>query len=266
MMQLSMRATIGGRDRPYMRVPVWSEPHHETKTVKIKAPAKRPSHMTARQKASVAAAAAKVKKERQGPRTVAVAKTMRARQQTKSKGKGKQKQEEYENEIEDEMDELEEEVDELEEEVDEYEEEQPTTCKSIGKEKEKAGSSKTDKEYMSSGFYCQDANVKSPFKLINRVLNRASPSRTKGVGGVGGKKGKKRGDRTRPSSKGGVQVTFPPLPYDHGYQHFFEQEHEFILPYNIQKAAQSGALNDKKKPAPYQKIRGSESSPASLLM
>jgi len=101
-----------------------------------------------------------------------------------------------------------------------------------------------NKEYMTSGFYCQDANAKSPFKLVNKVLGQsAGPS----------KLGKR---------KAATQLTkdlsFPPLPYDHGFEHFFGKEHDFVLPYNIHKDATSGALNDKKKPAPYQKIRASE--------
>lgn len=99
------------------------------------------------------------------------------------------------------------------------------------------------KQYMNAGFYCQDANAKSPFKLVNKILG------TK-------KNGTKR--TAAAISAGTSGLSFPPLPYDHGYEHFFGREHDFVLPFNIHNAASNGALNDKKKPAPYQKVRGSE--------
>jgi len=124
------------------------------------------------------------------------------------------------------------------------------TPKSKGKGKIEDGN---NKEYMTSGFYCQDANAKSPFKLVNKVLSQSvvGPSRS----------GKRIAATQLLPNKAAKDLSFPPLPYDHGFEHFFGREHEFVLPYNIHKEATSGALNDKKKPAPYQKIRGSESWP-----
>jgi hypothetical protein len=106
-----------------------------------------------------------------------------------------------------------------------------------------AAATSKGKQYMTAGFYCQDANAKSPYKLINKIL--------------GTKKGGSRRNVAASTGIGGL--SFPPLPYDHGYEHFFGREHDFVLPFNIHNAASNGALNDKKKPAPYQKVRGSES-------
>jgi hypothetical protein len=120
-----------------------------------------------------------------------------------------------------------------------------------GKDKDKEPSLQK-KDYMTSGLYCQNATAESPHKLINKVLDRRQ-AELKQLRAAA--KGKSRA-RSPPTTNG---PSFPPLPYDHGYQHFFGQEHEFKLPYNIQYEAESGALDGKKKPSPYQKIRGSES-------
>jgi hypothetical protein len=120
------------------------------------------------------------------------------------------------------------------------------------------------KAYMTSGMYCQDATAKSPHKLINKVLERRKADLAQLRAAA---KGKSRAPRSPPavSASAHAPPTFPPLPYDHGYAHFFEQEHEFKLPFNIQHEAESGALDGKKKPTPYQKIRGSKSESSTLI-
>ena len=116
-----------------------------------------------------------------------------------------------------------------------------------GKEKSRDGSKK---RYMAAGFYCQNPNAKSPHKLVSKVLRQGSSSKA-------GHSGRKPRAST---SKKGIQeetVHFPPLPYDYGYDHFFGQEHEFRLPYNIHQEAEKGMLDDRKRPTPYQKLRQS---------
>lgn len=139
----------------------------------------------------------------------------------------------------------------------------------MGKGKEKVRAPGGKKEYMAAGFYCQNANAKSPHKLVSKVLKKHQVV----------KKVKRRGKgkKVERPKRGGVAAqastteekenaenaenAFPPLPYDHGYDHFFGKEHEFVLPYNIQWEAENGSLDGKKKPMPYQKLRGSRSFP-----
>ena len=111
------------------------------------------------------------------------------------------------------------------------------------------------KEYMTSGFYCQDPNPESPFKLVNRVLNQAS-SKASGSGRRG--KGK-------PQKLSIERITFPPMPYYEGQKKFLEEENEFVLPFHIHAEVISGILDGKKKPTPYQKLRGSECCDLSLM-
>jgi len=134
-----------------------------------------------------------------------------------------------------------------------------TSAKARGKIKEKEGAPGRKKEYMSAGFYCQDADAVSPHKLVSKVLRRQKVLQK--VQGKGKGKGK---EVVRPKHAAAQATTgsdhdlsFPPLPYDHGHDHFFGQEHEFVLPYNIQWEAENGSLDGKKKPTPFQKIRGS---------
>ena len=186
MMMQSMRATIGGREKPYERVPVLQRSRKQAKRVRrnVLPPLKRRSALT----------------------------SLSARQ--KAKQKAKEDEEESEEEVTDDEPEV------------TPKKAQPT------------------KKFMNSGFYCQDANAQSPYKLVNKVLGQGYS-----------RKGKSK--NLLPNAKKGG-MSFPPLPYDHGYDHFFGKEHDFLLPYDIHKEATNGALNDKKKPAPYQKIRGSE--------
>jgi hypothetical protein len=101
------------------------------------------------------------------------------------------------------------------------------------------------KDFMSSGIYCQDPNPESPRKLVNRVLSRRHAELK-----AARKKGK--------AIAVGEAVTFPPMPYDYGESLFFEQEHEFVLPYDIQWAAENRSLDSHKRPDAYSKIRQSK--------
>ncbi|CAK9784313.1 unnamed protein product [Cutaneotrichosporon oleaginosum] len=107
------------------------------------------------------------------------------------------------------------------------------------------------KEYMNAGLYCQDENPAPEAVLVERVL------RYKGF--------RKRG-RPRKSlqqlppipTPADTEPSFPPLPLDHGYRMFFETETEFRLPYNIMWERDTGALDGKKRPPPFGKLRSSE--------
>lgn len=218
MMMQSMRATIGGRDEASHRQPVWRDNHTVKRrkvTVKVTAPPPPP------------------------PRRV-VPQTARQRAKRKAEEE-REAREAAEAEI-------------YEDVPMDAEGEPETPKKDKGKGKEKTNGTQS-KKYMTSGFYCQDANAKSPFKLVNQVYSRqaAAASSSKRKAGLGR-------NSLLPNIKRGTTAAliFPPLPYDHGYEHFFGKEHDFVLPYNIHKEATEGALNDKKKPAPYQKIRASE--------
>ncbi|WWC59044.1 uncharacterized protein I303_101591 [Kwoniella dejecticola CBS 10117] len=156
-----------------------------------------------------------------------------------------------------------------------------------GKEKEKEGKP-LKKDYMSAGFYCQDPHPSSSKQLHNKILairsaeNKASKlldakakAKAKATPTIvrqtrnnvkshssesqsasaststytsTAQSSKKSVDQERPS--------FPPLPYDHGYDLFFKQEHEFVLPYHIMKEKEDGKLVAKKKPTQFTKIRG----------
>jgi hypothetical protein len=105
------------------------------------------------------------------------------------------------------------------------------------------------KSFMEAGFYCQDDHAKSPYKLVSRVLfRREAEEKAKSI------------KQIHPN----VQVrivnapTFPPLPYDHGYKLFFDEVQDFVLPFNIQREAENGFLDGKKKPAPYSKLKASK--------
>lgn len=127
------------------------------------------------------------------------------------------------------------------------------------------------KEYKAAGFYCQNTNAKSPHKLVNKVLKRRevvkeidAKRKVKGRKKVKGKsKGKERG-RAKVTVVPATPIStsdhsFPPLPHDHGCDPLFEQEHDFVLPFDIHQEAESESLDGKKKPNPYQKLRGSQS-------
>lgn len=118
-----------------------------------------------------------------------------------------------------------------------------------------------EKRYMEAGFYCQDDYAKSPLKLVSKVLLRRQAELDLNKKAAKGKKGKVNGgppeipphvklDHNRP--------VFPPLPYDYGYELFFGEEHDFVLPFNIRTQAEQGLLDGKKKPAPYSKLRASK--------
>lgn len=112
---------------------------------------------------------------------------------------------------------------------------QPGSSISIGK------STNIGKTYMEAGFYNQGEGT--PHKLVNRILQRHEAEAKLDTSRI-------TLDINRP--------TFPPLPYDYGFEWFFGQEHDFVLPYNIQQESEGGILDGKRKPAPFQWIRNSE--------
>jgi hypothetical protein len=102
---------------------------------------------------------------------------------------------------------------------------------------------------MEAGFYCQDDFAKSPHKLVSKVLmRREAESKLKS-------KYPKANAAYRPELN---RPAFPPLPYDYGYELFFGEQHDFVLPFNIRSESENGLLDGKKKPAPYSKLRASE--------
>lgn len=107
------------------------------------------------------------------------------------------------------------------------------------------------KEYMDMGFYCQDAEPPEEAQLVERVLHH---------------KGFRKPGRPRNSiqylppipTPEGEDVSFPPLPLDHGYVRFFGKEQDFVLPYYMIWERESGALDGKKRPPSFGKLRTSE--------
>ncbi|WWD00163.1 hypothetical protein V866_007071 [Kwoniella sp. B9012] len=130
------------------------------------------------------------------------------------------------------------------------------------------------KEYMTAGFYCQDPHPPSTKQLHNKILsirkaeskNTKNQSKSKKVDIPVGRSTRSKqasssttikqtnASASQDKQKDTATVTFPPLPYDHGYDLFFNQEHEFTLPYNIMKEKLDGKLDGKKKPMAYSKI------------
>lgn len=109
------------------------------------------------------------------------------------------------------------------------------------------------KDFMSAGIYCQDPDPNSPRKLVNRVLSRRHAELT-----AARKKGRAAALAANGAGNDEERPVFPPMPYDYGETHFFEQQHEFVLPYDIQWEAENGTLDAKKRPDAYQRIRQSE--------
>ncbi|WWD08091.1 hypothetical protein V865_006202 [Kwoniella europaea PYCC6329] len=134
------------------------------------------------------------------------------------------------------------------------------------------------KEYMTAGFYCQDPHPPSTRQLHNKILsirkteskNTKNQSKSKKIDIPVGRSTRskqassssttttttttKKTNASASKDEQKVSVSFPPLPYDHGYDLFFNQEHEFTLPYNIMKEKLDGKLDGKKKPMAYSKI------------
>ncbi|BEI88239.1 uncharacterized protein CcaverHIS019_0109570 [Cutaneotrichosporon cavernicola] len=104
------------------------------------------------------------------------------------------------------------------------------------------------KEYMGAGLYCQDEDPPEEAQLVERVLHH---------------KGIRKPGRPRKSiqflppipTPEGMEPSFPPFPLDHGYRMFFDKEVEFRLPYNIMWERNSGALDGKKRPPSFGKLR-----------
>jgi hypothetical protein len=131
------------------------------------------------------------------------------------------------------------------------------TNSSIAAQSAEAPSKK--KDFMSSGMYCQDPDPNSPRKLVNRVLSRRHAELK-----AARKKG--RSNETESAEGEGSRDVFPPMPYDYGEELFFQQEHEFALPYDIHWAAENGSLDLQKRPEAYQRIRQSESEQRQTLI
>ena len=207
LMEDSMRASIGGREAPYQRIPVY-EGHVVRNSAGVS-----PRNLSHKAKGKQRATAVKV--ERTSPGSGKARSSHKGRQQIQQSTKGKTQV------------------------------------------KVEPGSRPSEmKQYLTAGVYCQDASAKSPHKLVSRILTHAGPSNSV----VESKKGKSKAKTNKLSNTDkGRGFVFPPLPYDYGYELFFGQEHDFVLPYDIHNEAVCGTLNAKKKPAPYHKIRSSES-------
>jgi len=87
------------------------------------------------------------------------------------------------------------------------------------------------KQYLTAGFYCQNAEVSGSNTLIGKRLST----------------------KTTPG------ISFPPLPMEYGENLFFDEEHEFEIPYDIQWCFEHGKLDGKKRPSPYKYLRASRS-------
>ncbi|OCF38889.1 hypothetical protein I317_07338 [Kwoniella heveanensis CBS 569] len=158
----------------------------------------------------------------------------------------------------------------------------PSTVVGLDKAATSAKVKVPKKEYMTAGFYCQDPHPSATRQLVNQILrvratesraaksakqapiassfsaSRSAPARaTRGKG--------RSGDTTTSIKKGKIPTavpviaerpSFPPLPYDHGFDLFFRQQHDFDLPWNIRFEAENGLLVRKAKPAAFQKLRG----------
>ncbi|WVF70177.1 hypothetical protein IAT40_004965 [Kwoniella sp. CBS 6097] len=137
------------------------------------------------------------------------------------------------------------------------------------------------KEYMIAGFYCQDPHPAATRQLVSQILRvRSAESKTKSAKQtlvasssisiptrVTRARDSKSTTTTLKRNKGltaapsptpviAVRPSFPPLPYDHGYDLFFRQQHDFELPFNIRFEAENGLLVRKAKPTAFQKLRG----------
>lgn len=121
----------------------------------------------------------------------------------------------------------------------------------VGSQEVREANPARSKEYMHAGLYCQDEHPPEEAQLAERVLYH---------------KGVRKPGRPRKSIQSlppiptpeGMEPSFPPFPLDHGYRMFFEQESEFRLPYNIMWERDSGALDGKKRPPSFGKLRTSE--------
>jgi hypothetical protein len=120
------------------------------------------------------------------------------------------------------------------------------------------------KQFLESGLYCQDEEPSQDRMLVNRVLDSREPPKKRGPGRprksdtasvAGGSN--EMSPIPRPE---GEPVSFPPLPLEYHFNVFFgDEEREFLLPYNIMWESETGALDGKKRPPFYQKLRTSES-------
>ncbi|WVR04322.1 hypothetical protein IAU60_001322 [Kwoniella sp. DSM 27419] len=119
------------------------------------------------------------------------------------------------------------------------------------------------KEYMAAGFYCQDPTPSASNQLVNKVLRaraqevKQKPKATKASSSAPTRR--TRGAATKmDSSKVPIiheRPTLPPMPYDHGHDLFFGQQHDFELPWHIRFEAENGLLVRKVKPTAFHKLR-----------
>ena len=254
-MQQSMRATLNDRQRPYDRVPVWAAPRLEPTNKSVPAGSK----AGARGKAGVRLKPKRLGRSGRQVKIVTkrgVGQTKRVKVTLKVPVGMKRKAKDIESDSE-----------EMRESAGDETIEQPGAENKNGVAKGKGKG--MSKEYMTAGFYCQNANAKSPHKLINKVLAQrnlvkaSSRAKAKGKGkeevAAAPRKRRSRGVAA-PTEDQEEKISFPPMPYDFGYSHLLGQRHDFVLPFDIYQEAQTGQLDGKKRPAPYQKIRGSESN------
>ncbi|WVQ83933.1 hypothetical protein IAT38_006077 [Cryptococcus sp. DSM 104549] len=152
------------------------------------------------------------------------------------------------------------------------------------REKKEEKEKRVTKPYLSSGFYCANESPAPSQTLVARILaQQASKPPTTAKGSkAGNSKPAPRPSRAKATpaaarspyapdpthrhydrAHAGREVvplsskrlTFPPLPFYYGQEMFFEEETEFVLPWNILVEKERGLLDGKKKPAGFQKIR-----------
>ncbi|WVW78881.1 hypothetical protein I302_100844 [Kwoniella bestiolae CBS 10118] len=139
-------------------------------------------------------------------------------------------------------------------------EETAIPLETTNKEKKDTSSGKPlKKEYMTAGFYCQNSHPPVSKQLHNSILaTRKAENKILKMKKPVMQRSTRNADHLAKTKAPVVPVqetiSFPPLPYDHGYELFFNTEHEFVLPYNIMKDKLDGKLDGRKKPMPFSKI------------
>ena len=114
------------------------------------------------------------------------------------------------------------------------------------------------KNFMTAGFYCNNDEPDTPHKLVIKVLQRREAETVPNKGRRPATSNISSSSSHSVPDAASLKPVLPPLPYDFGYKFFFEEEHDFALPYYIQWEAENGTLDGKKKPTPFSKIRASE--------
>lgn len=112
------------------------------------------------------------------------------------------------------------------------------------------------KDYMTAGLYCDEEQPTEEGILVNRVLAIRGQTAKRGPGRPRKSTAAAAAPLAAPISRA-EEVSFPPLPIDHGNVHFFGTQREFRLPYDIMWESEQGALDGKKRPPAYTKLRSS---------